>query len=154
MERKDDKDIETTLLRSNAFPPDLTTNPPDPAQPGPCQLLLGGDSGAESTNPRNAAFRYEMLNRLGNMVTTRSNVYAIWITIGYFEMEPNLVGNTVVVDQFHPDGLRLAQEVGIDTGAVQRHRAFYIIDRSIPVAFQPGENHNVDRCILVRRYIE
>ena len=25
---------------------------------------------------------------------------------------------------------------------------------SIPVAFQPGQNHNVDRAVLVRRFIE
>ena len=37
---------------------------------------------------------------------------------------------------------------------VTRHRAFYMIDRSIPVAFEPGENHNVDRAILLRRFIE
>jgi hypothetical protein len=29
-----------------------------------------------------------------------------------------------------------------------------MIDRSIPVAFEPGQNHNVDRAILVRRRIE
>ena len=36
-------------------------------------------------------FRYSVLNRLGNLVTTRSNVYAVWITVGYFEVEPNQV---------------------------------------------------------------
>jgi hypothetical protein len=29
-----------------------------------------------------------------------------------------------------------------------------MVDRSIPVAFEPGENHNVDRAILLRRFIE
>jgi hypothetical protein len=48
----------------------------------------------------------------------------------------------------------LGQELGLDTGEVQRHRAYYVIDRSIPVAFQPGENHNVDQCVLLRRFIE
>jgi hypothetical protein len=48
----------------------------------------------------------------------------------------------------------VAQEVGIDTGEVRRHRAFYIVDRTIPVAFQPGRNHNVDKCVLLRRFIE
>jgi hypothetical protein len=60
----------------------------------------------------------------------------------------------VVTDAFHWDGHRLGQELGRDTGEVTRHRAFYLIDRSRPVAFLPGEDGNVDLCVLVRRYIE
>jgi hypothetical protein len=83
--------------------------------------------------------RFRGLNRLGNVMSTQSNVFAVWLTVGYFEIGPN--GNIV-------------QEVGADTGEVRRHRAFYVLDRSIPVGFEPGENHNVDRNVLVRRYIE
>ena len=36
---------------------------------------------------RNPFFRYQGLERLENLVTTRSNVYAVWITVGYFEVE-------------------------------------------------------------------
>ena len=57
-------------------------------------------------------------------------------------------------DIAHPDGYQLGQEIGIDTGEVERHRSFYIIDRSIPVAFEPGENHNVEDTILLKRFIE
>ena len=99
---------------------------------------------------RNSCFRYELLRRLGNMVTTRSNVYAIWITIGYFELEPSPGG----INAAHPDGFQLGQELGSDTGEVSRNRGFFLVDRSIPVAFEPGENHNVDDSVLLRRYIE
>ena len=47
-----------------------------------------------------------------------------------------------------------APELGSDTGEIERHRAFYIIDRSIPVGFERGFNHNVDRAILLKRFIE
>ena len=88
---------------------------------------------------RNPYFRYEGLQRLGNLVTTRSNVYAIWITVGYFQV----------------DGSGLLQnELGTDTGEINRHRAFYIFDRSIPVGFTQGEDHNVEDAILVKRFIE
>ena len=73
-------------------------------------------------------------------MTTRSNVYAIWITVGYFEVDP----------QTGEPGL----ERGLEGGEVNRHRAFYIVDRTIPVAFEPGKNHNVDRAVLLRRFIE
>jgi hypothetical protein len=84
--------------------------------------------------------RYAALNRLGNLITTRSNVFAVWVTVGYFEVDP-VSGNVV-------------QELGLDTGDVERHRGFYVIDRSIPVGYEPGANHNVDRAIVLRRFIE
>ena len=98
----------------------------------------------------NSQARYHPIQRLANLTSNHSNVYAIWITVGYFEVEPNPNG----VDAVHPDGYRLGQEIGIDQGTVKRHRAFYVFDRSIPVAYEPGENHNVDRAVLLKRFIE
>jgi hypothetical protein len=97
---------------------------------------------------RNPFFRYQLLERLGNSVTNRSNVYAVWITLGYFEVER--YGGPPV----YPDGYRLKQELGFDTGEVKRHRAFYIIDRSIPVGFQRGQTNNAGNCMLLKRFIE
>ena len=48
----------------------------------------------------------------------------------------------------------LGREVGSDTGDVHRHRGFYIVDRSEPVGFKPGEDLNVERMIRLRRRIE
>ncbi len=86
-----------------------------------------------------APFKNELRTRLGIAATTRSNVFAIWITIGYFE-----------VDDFG----RVGPEIGSDEGNVRRNRAFYMFDRSIPVASEPGENHNVDNAVLTRTIIE
>ena len=138
--------VQATLLRS--APPPNTDRP----------LFAYASTALHNDTERNPYFRYQGFQHLGNLLTTHSNVFAVWITVGYFEVEPNLVpsGNVYVqqADAAHPDGYRLGQEVGIDTGDIKRHRAFYIIDRSIPVAFERGENHNVDRAILVRRFIE
>ena len=105
------------------------------------------------TNPY---FRFKDLMKLGNSVTSQSNVYAVWITIGYFEIEPNVndAGEVFAIDAAHPDGYRFGIELGSDVGQVTRHRSFYIVDRSIPVAFEPGKNHNVDKAVLVRRHLE
>lgn len=86
-----------------------------------------------------APFRNEFRTRLGIAATTRSNVYAIWITIGYFEVD---------------DLGRVGPEIGSEDGTVSRNRAFYMLDRSIPVASEPGENHNVDNAVLTRTIIE
>jgi hypothetical protein len=142
--------VNATLLRSH---PSVSTEP-----------LFGFNaaqaSGAYENPLDNSYFRYHKLQRLGNLLTTHSNVYAIWITVGYFEVHPwdarqplNL-NVAPMPDLVHPDGFQLGRELGSDTGEIKRHRAFYIIDRSIPVAFEPGENHNVDKSILLRRMIE
>jgi hypothetical protein len=99
---------------------------------------------------RNPTFRYQQLQRLANLTTTRSNVYAIWITVGHFEVFPNPGG----VDAGHPDGYQLGVELGSDTGQIERHRGFYIFDRSIPVGFERGFNHNVERALVLKRFIE
>ena len=109
---------------------------------------------------RNPYFYYQGLTRLGNLVTTHSNVYAVWVTVGFFEVEenrplpPNPPNLAPVFDPSHPDGLRLGQEIGLDTGETKRHRSFFLIDRSIPAAFERGQNHNIDRTILLRRVLE
>ena len=58
------------------------------------------------------------------------------------------------IDAGHPDGYQLGSELGSDTGEIERHRAFYIFDRTIPVGFQRGQDLNVEDAILVRRFIE
>lgn len=66
--------------------------------------------------------------RLGNTATVRSNVFGIWITLREF--------------------------VAGDPDSVKLHRAFYIVDRSIPVGFENGKDHNVRDMIQLRRIIE
>ena len=97
-------------------------------------------SGAAATNTNGSSwFENEYRQRLESTTSNRSSVFSIWITIGYFE-----------VDEFG----RVGAELGADEGQVQRNRAFYMVDRSIPVACEPGKNHNVDDAVLVRTIIE
>jgi hypothetical protein len=112
-------------------------------------LFAGTSTLAHESPTRNPYFAYQPLQYVWNKVTTQSNCYAIWITVGYFEVESTGVPNYV-----YPDGYRLGAEMGADSGEIKRHRAFYIVDRSIPVGFEPGEDHNVDKCVLLRRIIE
>jgi hypothetical protein len=79
----------------------------------------------KTLNPAHAFFT---ANRLANVATIRSNVFAVWITV------------RSVVDA--------------DPDSVTLHRAFYIVDRSIPVGFQNGKDHNVWDAVILRRIIE
>jgi hypothetical protein len=133
-------EVDSSLLRTIRLAGGLTPLPAATDVP----RYLNAFTDVPRNSDRNPYFSYQAMQRLSNLVTCRSNVYAIWMTIGYFEVELNSTNLQ----------WELGQEVGLDTGTVTRHRAFYIIDRSIPVAFDPGQNHNVDKCVLLRRFIE
>jgi hypothetical protein len=130
--------MRTTSADCSLFRSKSSTGPPIP-------LFDYQSSAMHNPTQRASCFRYDCRQRLGNLVTGRSSVFAIWITVGYFEVDDS--GKVVMADQG-------GREIGSDTGALKRNRAFYIFDRSIPVAFEPGKNHNVDRAVLVRRRIE
>lgn len=144
--------IESTLLRSD----------PDPAVTPKQPLFALSSASANIDTDKNPNFRYQLLNRLSNMVTTRSNVYAVWITVGYFEVEPvdkqdyitNKGYSAAEVDRVFPDGYRLKGELGSDTGDIERHRGFYLVDRLVPVAYERGKTHNTRKTIRLRTIIE
>ncbi len=155
-------EINATLLR------------PDPSSATTPLFLHGSASTLPVNNTnRNPYFRYLELTRLGNLVTQQSNVYAVWITVGYFEVravklgtnasdsdrpdiltDPNDTNRAQKFAAIYPDGYQLGPEMGSDTGEVKRHRAFFLIDRSIPVGFQRGNDLNVEDAVLLKRYIE
>ncbi len=68
------------------------------------------------------------ISRLSNLATDQSNVFAVWITVGFFEVDVATMS--------------VGMEVGLDTGEVNRPKGFFIIDRSVPVMYQPGELNN------------
>jgi hypothetical protein len=169
-------------------------NPAIAANPIQTTLLRAGGAGGGGANSplfmqnspptndvenpyRNPYFLYSDVMRMRNLTTTRSNVYAMWVTVGYFEVTPAVpvslnTGNVAdswmfklsqqsnqpslqsLMGQAYPDGYQIGQELGSDTGKITRHRAFYIIDRSIPVGFERGQDLNVEKAILLKRIIE
>jgi hypothetical protein len=103
---------------------------------GTASTTVAADTADPGPDPAgNPQFQYLTATRLANVATTRSHVFAVWVTVGFFDP---------VTDQ----------ELGADTGDVQRHRGFYIFDRSIPVAYETGKDHNVRDAILLRRIMQ
>ena len=116
------------------------STPPPPRQSVRDLFDLAGLAGSPTMFDTSATYRQVVdvdlnpqhkiytASRLANTATVRSNLFAVWVT--------------------------LRESISGDADSVKYHRAFYIIDRSIPVGFQAGQDHNVKDTIRLRRIIE
>ena len=77
------------------------------------------------------------LTRLAELATDQSNLFAVWITVGNFEVDI--------------DTLTVGDELGADRGEAVRTRGFYIIDRSQPVMYEPGVWNNARNAVVYER---
>ncbi len=117
-QNKNPRGIGDTLLQQAATQPTPQPNPP--------LRLFESSKNTTATHPYQ---RYELLTKIYNNVTTRSNVFAVWVTIGFFDYDP-------VKGQ-------IGAEIGRSEGRNVRHRLFAVVDRSNALAFsttvaQPG----------------
>jgi hypothetical protein len=69
-----------------------------------------------------------LANRLSNIATTRSDVFAVWVTL----------------ELTSPDA----------DGEPSYHRLFAVVDRSIPVGYSLGQDLNARDTIRVSRHLE
>jgi len=76
-----------------------------------------GDVASSATTP--PWNKYQLLNKISNNITSRSNVFGVWVTVGFFEVLDDTVRPQI-----------LGAEVGRSENRNVRHRMFAIVDRT------------------------
>jgi len=98
-------------------------------------------------------YRTEWLQKLMNLSTVRSHQYAVWVTVGFFEV--TTVGDPAMAS-IDPDAAYdvLGREVGTTTGKSTRHRGFFVVDRLKLNGFDPRSPGQYRDAVLYRRVIQ
>jgi hypothetical protein len=102
-------------------------------------------------------WRTEQLQRVMNLTTVRSHQYAVWITIGFFEvsrqgdlgmysLDPT-VDNSIAFDILGP-------EIGAANGKTTRFRGFFLVDRLKLTGFDPAASSAFRSAVVYRQRIQ
>jgi hypothetical protein len=104
-------------------------------------------SGAGVDRRQHPAFRSEWLQKVMSLTTVRTHQYAVWITIGLFEVarlgDPaRLIPVQLGPERVAPGGRRV------------RFRSFFILDRTRATGFDPGGLNGYRDVVIYRSRIE
>ena len=103
-------------------------------------------------------FRTEMLQKAMNMTTVRTHQYAVWITIGFFEVTRQ--GDLQMVNAGAGTSAAtlafdiLGPEIGASTGQTTRYRGFFLVDRLQLTGYDPNVIGSFRPAVVYRQTIE
>jgi hypothetical protein len=126
----------------------------------PNNPYLGSQSAGAASSLRTADFRQhpywrsEQMQRVMNLTTVRTHQYAVWITVGFFQVKrqgdigmASLGALSLAFDIMGP-------EKGALDGTNVRYRAFYLIDRLRLTGFDPNNAGQFHQAVVHRQRIE
>jgi hypothetical protein len=98
-------------------------------------------------------WRSEQLQRVMNLTTTRTHQYAVWVTIGFFEVKRQ--GDLVM----YPINPQLAfdilgPEIGAASGKTVRYRGFFLVDRLKLTGFNPSSPTAFRAAVVYRKRVQ
>ena len=110
-------------------------------------------SGGAADNRQHPYWRSEQLQKFMNLTTPRTHQYAVWITIGFFEVKRQgdlgmFVYNPVLAFDI------LGPEIGAANGKNTRYRGFYLIDRLQLTGFNPSSPGGFRQAIVYKQRIQ
>jgi hypothetical protein len=115
------------------------------ALPAIQDVYLG--SGPAPDRRQSPYFRTEWLQSVMNLTTVRSHQFAVWITIGFFEVKRR--GNPALATS-NPmlAADLLGPEIGPPDGPRFRHRAFFVLDRSRAGGLNEADTNFINNIII------
>jgi large repetitive protein len=129
----------SNLLGGFNYPYTMNTTTP----PGP----------SPTDNRQHPYFRNEMMTKMMNLSTVRTHQYAVWVTVGFFEVVRPGNKQMATVDPTQVPDI-IGAELGLNAGTNIRYRAFAIIDRSLATGYNPSDPGDFRDVITYRRRIE
>ena len=131
-----------------------------PASPTTTGVYLGANNGTNPDYSQHPYWRSEMMQKVMNLTTVRTHQYAVWITIGFFEVTRQgdpLMANANPGTSLATLGFDiLGPEIGASSGQTTRYRGFFLVDRTssrlrrsqLTGSFTPGRGLSPDDRIM------
>jgi hypothetical protein len=142
----------STLLSTDATGALVTT--PVPLPSGATNPYLGANSaGANADARQHPYWRSEQIQRIMNLTTPRTHQYAVWVTIGFFEVKRQ---GDLGMFAYNPSLAFdiLGPEIGAANGKNTRYRGFYLVDRLRLTGFNPSSASGFRQAIVYRQRIQ
>ena len=116
---------------------------------------LGSNASASVVDDRQHPYwRTELIQKAMNLTTVRTHQYAVWITIGFFEVKRQ--GDIAMLAQGAPQLAFdiMGPEVGALNGQNVRFRGFFLVDRLKLTGFNPGDAGAFHNAVVYRKVIQ
>jgi large repetitive protein len=94
------------------------------------------------------------LQRVMNLTTVRTHQYAVWITVGFFEVKRQ--GKLAMIGSGDPSRCFdiLGPEVGLHGDKNRRYRGFFLVDRLKLDGFNPTTTGSWHSAVVYRQILQ
>ena len=138
--------------------PSLVWSGNSPSVPTTTGYYLGANNGTNPDYSQHPYWRSEMMQKVMNLTTVRTHQYAVWITIGFFEVKRQgdpLMANANPGTSLATLGFDiLGPEIGASTGQTTRYRGFFLVDRTKLYGFDDTTPGSFTPAVVYRQMIE
>ncbi|MGZ3395167.1 MAG: hypothetical protein ACXWPK_14020, partial [Isosphaeraceae bacterium] len=143
---------------NNGYPNLVWSGGSNPTGYVPTSVYLGANNATNPDYSQHPYWRSEMMQKVMNLTTVRTHQYAVWITIGFFEVTRQgdpLMANANPGTSLATLGFdTLGPEIGASSGQTTRYRGFFLVDRLQLTGYDPNVIGSFRPAVVYRQTIE